>query len=190
MNFYPTRFNHALSAAALTIGGVLGALVAPAARAEGLGLDATLAATPAATRGVKKVSLTLGATRDDPLWQGDIWRLKLRHEVEVGFWHVPRARDIVEAGYSPVLRLERSLSGGQSPSLYFEASIGPRLLSHTRIAPDYRISTAFQFSDMVGLGVQWGRSTLGLRFQHLSNADIKRPNPGINFLQARYTYLF
>ena len=55
------------------------------------------------------------------------------------------------------------------------------------------MSTAFQFSDTLGAGVQFGnraRSTVGVRFQHLSNASIKRPNPGINFTQVYYQQSF
>jgi lipid A 3-O-deacylase len=31
---------------------------------------------------------------------------------------------------------------------------------------------------------------LSLRLQHFSNADIKRPNPGENFVQLRYAVAF
>jgi hypothetical protein len=30
----------------------------------------------------------------------------------------------------------------------------------------------------------------GFRFQHLSNADIKRPNPGMNFSRIYFQYEF
>ena len=46
---------------------------------------------------------------------------------------------------------------------------------------------------MLGVGVQWGaqgRSTLGLRYQHVSNLGIKRPNPGLDFGQLYYTHRF
>jgi hypothetical protein len=171
------------------IGALLGTLAWPLARAQGL--DVSLAAAMAEAD-VRKFSVIVGDTRDAPLWQGENWRLKLRHEVELASWHVPRARDLVEAGYSPVLRLERRLAGSQV-TLFFEGSIGARLLSHTSVAPDRNLSTAFQFADMIGLGVQWGAnggSSLGVRYQHLSNADIKRPNPGMDFLQVRYCYQF
>jgi hypothetical protein len=40
--------------------------------------------------------------------------------------------------------------------------------------------------------MQWGlgsgAQTVGLRFQHQSNADIKTPNPGINFTMLYYRY--
>jgi len=171
---------------AFTLCALLGALALPPAHAEGL--DVSVAAARATKPNVKKFSVLFGLTRDDPLWQGEAWRLKLRHEVELAAWHVPLARNLVEAGYSPVLRLERPFSDGAV--LFFDASIGVRLLSHTRVSPDHPLSSAFQFADMLGTGVQWGNSTVSLRFQHQSNAGIKRPNPGINFVQLGYTYRF
>jgi hypothetical protein len=35
---------------------------------------------------------------------------------------------------------------------------------------------------------QWRHYDLSLRFQHLSNAGISNPNPGINFLELRMSY--
>jgi hypothetical protein len=46
---------------------------------------------------------------------------------------------------------------------------------------------------MLGMGMQFGResrSTLGVRLQHMSNLGIKKPNPGINFLQVYYSHRF
>jgi hypothetical protein len=115
----------------------------------------------------------------------------LRHEVVLGEWRVPDARNITEWGYSPVLRLERPSASGV---FFVEGSIGARLLSSIRISPTTTLSTAFQFADMVGVGIQFGQGTgtqtVGLRFQHQSNADIKKPNPGINFAMLYYRYEF
>ncbi|MFT4194139.1 acyloxyacyl hydrolase [Ottowia sp.] len=180
-----TRAPHGLLAACA----LLATVAAWPARAEGV--DGSLTAAAAAEAGVRKFGVVVGTTRADPLWQGQEWRLLLRHEVELAAWRVPKARDLVEAGYSPVLRLERPLAGGGA--LFLEGSVGARLLSRTRVAPDRGLSTAFHFADMVGVGVQWGRqgrSSLGVRCQHLSNLGIKRPNPGMDFLQVRYTRRF
>lgn len=178
---------------ALAAGVLLGVLARPLARAEGI--DASLMAATSNSADVKKLGVTIGVTRAEPLWEGELWRLKLRHEFEAAAWRVPKARDLLEAGYSPVFRFERSVGSGAA-TLFLEGSIGARLLSHTQVAPDRVLSTAFQFSDVAGLGVrrgqegQPGSSSLSMRLQHMSNADIKRPNPGINFLQVRYTYQF
>jgi hypothetical protein len=183
------RAGKALAASALL--GALAGLWAPPAQAA---LDVSLDAARATSADVRKLGVIVAIPQTTPLWQGDTLRLKLRHEFELAAWHVPYASDLVEFGYSPVFRLEWPFAGGRS-ALYFDGSIGARLLSHTYISPTHRMSTAYQFADMVGMGVRWGgesigSSTLGLRFQHESNADIKRPNPGINFLQLLYTYRF
>lgn len=164
---------------------------APAAAQSSAPLDLSVAAAAGSRGQVRKVELNLGWTREQPLWQGQLWRLRLRHEVALGQWRVPHARNITELGYSPVLRLEKPT--GQD-TFFVEGSIGARLLSHTHLSPEIPLSTAFQFADMVGLGMQWGQGaeaqTVGLRLQHQSNADIKKPNPGINFLMLYYRRAF
>lgn len=178
----------ACTGAALLLG-LAAALPTAASAAE---TDLALTAAVGQREHVRKFGLVLGVTLAEPLWQGKQWRLRLRHELELAAWRVPRARNIVEIGYSPVLRLERPLAAAGSV-FFVEGAIGARLLSHTRLSPTRSLSTAFQFADMLGLGWQGGhegRSTLGLRLVHMSNADIKKPNPGINFAQVYYRYRF
>ena len=166
--------------------------VGAASGAAAQGVDWTLTGGEAKKGDVKKLGVIAGWTRAEPLWQGQQWRLKLRHEVELSAWDVPKASDLVEFGYSPVFRIERPFSGGTS-AFFVEASIGVRLLSRTRVSPERTLSTAFQFSDQLGVGVQWGRdarSTLGVRYQHISNAGIKKPNPGMDFVLLYYTHRF
>lgn len=154
-------------------------------------LDLSVVAAGATTDSVRKVGLVFGLTRPEPLWQGERWQLALRHEIELSFWHVPRARDLLEFGYAPVLRLERLAASGAR--FFVEASIGVHALSRTRVSPDRDLSSTFQFSDVLGAGWQWGpdgRSTVGVRFQHLSNAGFEKPNPGINFSQLYYRHRF
>ena len=172
------------------LAGLLGAGVATGAAAQSI--DWTLVGGPAKEADVKKLGVIAGWTQPEPLWQGQRWRLKLRHEAVVAAWDVPKAKDLLELGYSPVFRLQRPVPG-VARTFFVEASIGVRLLSHTRVAPDRSLSTAFQFSDMIGMGLQWGRegrSTLGLRYQHISNLSIKRPNPGMDFALLYYTLRF
>ncbi|GAB1381995.1 hypothetical protein MASR1M50_03140 [Burkholderiales bacterium] len=192
--FHPGSATRAPGRVAWTVAACLGAAcgLAQAQAQPAGGLDWTLSAAGAAEANVSKLGVIAGWTQAAPLWQGAQWRLRLRHELELAAWRVPKARDLLELGYSPVLRLERPLRGGQA-LLFVEGSIGARLLSHTRVAPERSLSTAFQFSDMLGVGVQWGaqaRSTLGLRYQHVSNLGIKRPNPGLDFGQLYYTHRF
>ncbi len=75
------------------------------------------------------------------------------------------------------------------PGTALEAGIGANLFSGVHIGSK-SISTAYQFGDSIGLyhrlaHTPWG---IGVRFTHYSNADIKRPNPGQNYLQLRLSY--
>ena len=135
------------------------------------------------TDSTNKVGIIAGWDREQPLWQGEKWHLGLRHEVELGFWDAKYGNDIVEFGYSPVLRMIRPL-GDHGKRLFVEGSIGVRLISDTSLSSDTNMSTAFQFSDMLGVGYQWGPkqlNTVGLRGVHISNAGIKKPNDGVEF---------
>jgi lipid A 3-O-deacylase len=114
-------------------------------------------------------------------------------DASLGYWRgdssTAGARDIYDLGITPVVRLSR----GNPTGWYAEAGIGAHLLSETQINDHRRFSTAFQFGDHVGVGLRFGQRgeyDLGYRFQHLSNADIKKPNDGINFDQIRFSYHF
>ena len=121
------------------------------------------------------------------------WHLGGYWDVALGYWR----RDDVRAGehgelfdlaLTPVFRIQPNALAGP----YLEAAIGFHVLSRSSIG-DHRLSTAFQFGDHLGVGYRFGSKAsydLGYRFQHLSNAGIKRPNPGINFHQIRLQYHF
>ena len=141
---------------------------------------------------VKKYGVVAGYDLQSPLWQGEQWSVRLRHEIEAAGWDVPHAKNIFEVGYTPMFRLQRPISDG-SAAFFVEAGIGARLLSHVHTAPDRSLSTAFQFSSELGAGLQFGRegrATVGLRYQHISNAGIKEPNPGMDFYVAYFSYRF
>lgn len=185
------RTRHTGGPAALALAAlVLLAATTDAAHSAPSAPDWALTAASGDRESVRKLGLLAGWQRPQPLWQGRHWQVTLRHEMELATWQAPRARRIVEWGYSPVFVLERP--GGRG--VFLEGAIGVRLLSHTRLSATRSMSTAFHFSDMLGLGLRWGdhggRSTLGVRLQHLSNLGIKRPNPGINFLQVYYRHRF
>jgi len=126
-------------------------------------------------------------------FQGANWHLGGYWDVAAGYWHRGDVRagehgEIVDLGITPVFRIQPN--GLVGP--YLEAAIGFHLLSHSSIG-DRRMSTAFQFGDHLGVGYRFGARgsyDLGYRYQHLSNASIKRPNPGINFHQIRLQYNF
>jgi hypothetical protein len=96
---------------------------------------------------------------------------------------------VTQVGITPVLRWQPF----RSSRWFTEAGIGVNLLDPIYRSSDKRFSTAFNFGDHVGIGVQFGEARaqeLTLRLQHFSNAGIKDPNPGENFVQLRYSSRF
>jgi hypothetical protein len=126
-------------------------------------------------------------------FQGREWHLGGYWDLGAGHWRWSGAapgqnEDITEIGLTPVLRFQPNDLRGP----YVEAGIGFHLLSRTSIGSK-RFSTMFQFGDHVGIGYRFGAKgafDVGYRFQHLSNASIKKPNNGINFHQIRLQYHF
>jgi outer membrane protein W len=120
-------------------------------------------------------------------------------EAEIAHWHgkdvqVPNTntnRNILEIGFKPVVRYYPLASDSFRP--YLEAGLGIHLLSHTMINQERRLPTAFEFGEILGLGVQFCPKlacSVAVRLQHVSNAGIKQPNNGITLTQASFGYRF
>lgn len=124
--------------------------------------------------------------------QGQQWHVGGYWDFALGYWHRSSApglnEEVFEVAVTPVLRLQPNALQGP----YLEAGIGVHLLSDSSIG-DKRLSTAVQFGSHLGAGYRFGPKgayDIGYRFQHLSNAGMKHPNPGINFHQLRLQYHF
>lgn len=121
-------------------------------------------------------------------------RLTVSTEISVGRWHVKdqggsASGTNTQLGITPALRLTSSGTLG----LFGELGVGFNLITPIYRTHDKRFSTAFNFGDHIGVGVRpWGSkgSEIALRIQHFSNAGIKHPNPGENFLQLRWSRSF
>ena len=154
------------------------------------------------------LSVELGNGRATDLWRlGAQWNWKSRWfdhgnwtvggywDVSVGAWSGHSGAggntDLVDFGLTPVFRLQQRERSGLAP--YLEGAIGFHLLSKTRINANRAFGSSFQFGDHVGIGVRFGsrhQYDLSLRYQHVSNADLKKPNNGIDFTQLRLQYHF
>jgi hypothetical protein len=114
----------------------------------------------------------------------DRWQLDVLLEVETGYWNPEFGdNDLWEIGATPIFQVasNRSSSTGLLP--FLEAGLGAHLLSNVRFS-DLYLSTSLQFGSHIGAGIYFGkdrRFSLVYRFQHLSNASVKQPNPGIEF---------
>jgi lipid A 3-O-deacylase len=90
----------------------------------------------------------------------------------------------------PSLRMQ--LNQGRSP-WFLELGIGASWMDRLYTTPDKQFSTRWNFYDMLGVGRKFGadgRHELGLRWTHISNGGLKKPNPGEDFLQLRYVQRF
>lgn len=110
------------------------------------------------------------------------WWWPTHVQVGAGIWRVPqldgRTRRL-DAAATAVWRAERRFG-------YFEAGFGAHLLSHTINNDTTRLPSAFQFGSHLGAGLRLGEAAaLGIAIQHLSNAGIKEPNGGIDFILIR-----
>ncbi len=157
-------------------------------------------ATPA--RAIDGLSVELGQGHGLWLWRAaGQWNWPQKSALDAGEWHTRGYWDlaagvweggvdtIYDLGLTPVLRMER----GEYSSPYLEAGIGAHMLSSLHITPYRTFSSHLQFGDHIGVGLRFGyedRVDIGLRLQHLSNAGLRNPNPGINFLQLRLGYHF
>jgi lipid A 3-O-deacylase len=121
------------------------------------------------------------------------WYLTGYWEVSAGNWKSSSAggKRIWDVGFTPVFRLQTKASSGFRP--YVDGAVGAHLISDTHVNDNLDMGSSFEFGSHVGLGLLFGDKSqfdLGYRYQHLSNADLKTPNPGIEFQQVRFAYLF
>ena len=133
-------------------------------------------------------SLTIGASRD---WR---WEKQYRYghvsgqwQGEVGRWHSD-SENSTQVGLTPALRWRPN---GWDESWFVEGGIGVNVIFPKYDTRVKEFSTTFNFGDHIAIGKRFGHAQQhewSLRFQHFSNARIKRPNPGENFLQFRYTH--
>ncbi len=140
-------------------------------------------------------TLDASLSRDPNLhfWTVGDWDFSILGKLHAAWLHNSEGEDprsLGAFGITPVIRFGKT-GGALRP--YVEAGVGFRVLTGTQLNDHYDISTAFQFADMIGAGFAFGprgQYQLGYRFQHVSNASIKRPNPGINFHQVYVGYMF
>jgi len=86
---------------------------------------------------------------------------------------------------TPIVRY--TPAGGSSP-WFIEGGIGATYTDKIYVTEGKAFSTRFNFGDQIAIGATFGPAReyeVSLRFEHFSNAGIKRPNPGENFVQLR-----
>jgi len=139
-------------------------------------------------------AITVGGTLPWNSWTFSLWGSEVR-----GHWDLYMSRwsfhadpgrhgSLMLFGATPTLRLHPN--GGRS-IWFWEAGVGPTVSNRRYIAQRKEFGLRFNFASHLGVGVYLGerrQHELLLRVQHLSNASIKKPNPGENFVQLRYAH--
>jgi lipid A 3-O-deacylase len=134
-------------------------------------------------------------------WDWDFESLRRKAELTahtellVNHWHADAlgggSQSFTQLAVLPSLRMR--LDRGASP-WYIELGIGASWLDRPFVTPSKTFSTQWNFLDMMGvgytLGGPGGKQEIGLRWTHTSNAGIKKPNPGQDFLQLRLVQRF
>jgi lipid A 3-O-deacylase len=139
---------------------------------------------------------TVGVTWDLPWRHENDWGLWEAYlDLSLGRWHVSSGRaksghgNVTQVGITPAIRLRPT---GWN-HFFVEAGIGANWIFPVYQNDPHQFSTTFNFGDHLAAGWQFGPSgeqELTLRLQHFSNAGIKHPNPGENFVQLRYARRF
>ncbi len=142
-------------------------------------------------RGVDTTGVVAGATWDWA-WQRPLGRGLLTgyHELALGHWRsdtgIADRGSFTQFGATPALRY---WPAGEAVRWFAEAGIGLNVLDPVYRTRDKSFSTALNFGDHLGVGYRspqagWEAS---LRLQHFSNAGLRKPNPGEDFLQLRWS---
>ena len=119
---------------------------------------------------------------------GGYWDVSLAQWRGTRYENVPgQHQNITSIGLTPVLRWQQDNKKGW----YGEVGVGANLLSRLYNNNGNRLSTRFEFGDHVAVGYVFNNNwDLALKIHHYSNADIKKPNDGVDFAGLRAKYKF
>jgi hypothetical protein len=97
------------------------------------------------------------------------------------------SHSLTDFAVTPAVRWQ----GASKSGLYGEVGVGLNYMTEKFDNNDRASSTQFQFGDHIGAGYQFANNVdVLLKFQHFSNAEIKEPNPAVNFVMLKLTYRF
>jgi lipid A 3-O-deacylase len=135
-------------------------------------------------------------------WDWDFWRMRRKAELTahtelmLNGWRAEKPDRTGNRFYTQVVvlpSLRMRMDRGASP-WFLEFGIGLSWMDHKFETPDRQFSTEWNFYDVLGMGYTLGgphgKNEVDARIVHFSNAGFRNPNPGLNFLQLRYTHNF
>ena len=98
-------------------------------------------------------------------------------EVAVNYWKASNNDTNLGVSISPVFAYYFNTSSAYKP--YIEGGVGASIFTKTHIE-NRDLSSAFLFENRVGVGVQTDEWNFEFRYMHYSNANIVKPNNGID----------
>ena len=141
-------------------------------------------------------ALTVGLAWDLPYrWKLGPGELGSYLEASYAYWQIQSSdraglSHLSQFALIPALRYRPA--DGASP-WFFEAGLGLTATSSVYRTRQKSFSTSFNFGTHLAVGRSFGEQRqheVSLRLEHFSNAGIKHPNPGENFVQIRYARRF
>ena len=115
---------------------------------------------------------------------GKQWSLGTRLDLTAG-WVTDRGEDAAIGSLGPSLVLRQ-----ESIPVALDVGLSPTLSSRHNF-PEQNLGTTIQFTSHAGLEWKFAEHwSLGYRFQHMSNADLSKHNPGLNMHLFGLTYYF
>jgi lipid A 3-O-deacylase len=135
------------------------------------------------------------------IWDWNFWRIRPKTELTahtelmINGWKgdaVPGGpSDYLQVALVPTLRMR--FGQGGSP-WFWEVGIGASWMDPRFRTPEKEFSTRWNFYDVLGLGYtvggKEGKDEINLRWVHVSNGGLRKPNPGQDFGQIRYVRWF
>lgn len=159
---------------------------------EGVGLYAEVGHSPRYDSR-RTTAVAVGFTAEIP---GFAWRGLTAHlDGFISVWSADNRagrtdRNLTQIGQIAVLRYR---FGGSPRRWFTDLGVGLTFSDRHYRTLKHAFSTRFQFTEVIALGRGFGdrrQHEVALRLQHVSNAGIRNPNPGEDFLRLRYLYRF
>ncbi|MBT5323627.1 MAG: acyloxyacyl hydrolase [Campylobacteraceae bacterium] len=105
---------------------------------------------------------------------------------ELSFSNWGTSNNVKVVSFSPVLMYSFD-TDFKNITPYIQFGIGGCYLADS-VVGGKDVSTHFQFEDRIGIGFKTEDYRIDLNFFHYSNADIEKPNPGVDFYMLTFVY--
>ena len=117
-------------------------------------------------------------------WTFDDGRLTTRLDSSLGYIDTKKG-DVTQVTVQPVIRYQPQAIG-----YFVEAGLGLSYVTKRRWSKGNDLGSNLNFASRIAGGYDFGKYTLGLNLQHISNAGLDQPNDGANQIDVRLTWRF